>query len=219
METAIVDWQLRCSRRSEDAPAGLEDGLLDARVPGDVTDDLIRQGLAEDISYADNCLRYRWIPRCEWTYTTTLSLTEQQLKSDLIYLEFGGIDTFAEIRLNGRLLRESANMFLPCRADLQNEGRVGENLLEVKILPTEEVMQSYENERYAGAFTNLPQSRISARAHPHVGGDHLLSDVNLLGAPAGVFGLFRGPAPHCRAAGRRGRGAGTDRGISRAGEL
>ena len=63
METAIVDWKLSCSRRSEDAPAGLEDVLLDARVPGDVTDDLIRQGLAEDISYADNCLRYRWSPR------------------------------------------------------------------------------------------------------------------------------------------------------------
>ena len=169
METAIVDWKMRCSRRSEDAPAGLEDVLLDARVPGDVTDDLIRQGLAEDISYADNCLRYRWIPRCEWTYTTMLCLTEQQLKSDLLYLEFGGIDTFAEIRLNGRLLRESANMFLPCRADLQNEGRVGENLLEVKILPTEEVMQSYENERYAGAFTN--RRLLARKAQCHFGWD------------------------------------------------
>lgn len=52
-----------------------------------------------------------------WTYRTSFTATRPE-KHDHVDLVFDGLDTFAEVRLNGVLILESDNMFLQYRVNV-----------------------------------------------------------------------------------------------------
>src|SRR5579859_5606897 len=84
---------------------------LSAQVPGHVHLDLHRGGVIPDPFYRLHERDVAWVDDSDWTYETTFDL-EEETDGDL-YLRFLGLDTIAEIRLNGDLLGQTDNMFLP----------------------------------------------------------------------------------------------------------
>ncbi len=159
----INDWQLRCV--TENAPAVVQQTVVSAHVPGDITDDLMRAGLVEDIQFASNYLKYRWINETEWEYRAEFSVGERDLKADCLSLFFEGIDTFSDIFVNGKKVMSTHNMFVPYKVDIKEHVRLGTNEVKVCIKP----VPRYDETRYFGAFAS--DRLLVRKAQCHYGWD------------------------------------------------
>lgn len=91
------------------------------RVPGDGITALFEAGLIPDPYRGRNEYGLRWIAERDWTITRRFPLDRTDV---MLVLE--GIDTVAEVRVNGTLVREMANAFRSVRRPLQ-EARQGDN--------------------------------------------------------------------------------------------
>ncbi|MFI1211501.1 glycoside hydrolase family 2 protein [Streptomyces sp. NPDC020802] len=89
---------------------------LPASVPGCVHTDLLAAGIIPDPFLGRNETEVAWVGRRDWTYETTLTpVPGGHEQTDLV---FDGLDTAAEIRLDGRLLGSVRNMHRSYRFDV-----------------------------------------------------------------------------------------------------
>lgn len=77
---------------------------LPAEVPGCVHTDLLAAGLIPDPFLGRNETEVAWVGRREWTYEVELPGAGAAGGHDQTDLVFDGLDTAAEIRLDGRVL-------------------------------------------------------------------------------------------------------------------
>ena len=107
--TPLIDgWILRHPENAAQA--------LPAVVPGCVHTDLLAAGLIPDPFLGRNETEVAWVGRREWTYETVLpAVPSGQEQTDLV---FDGLDTAAEIRLDGELLGRVRNMHRSYRFDV-----------------------------------------------------------------------------------------------------
>lgn len=59
----------------------------------------------------ENEKKVQWVETEDWDYQTTFKVSDAELKNDQAELIFDGLDTFAEIYLNGKPLQQTNNMF------------------------------------------------------------------------------------------------------------
>jgi beta-mannosidase len=91
-------------------------GELPASVPGCVHTDLLAAGLIPDPFLGRNEAEVAWVGRRDWTYETDLPAgTGAHEQTDLV---FDGLDTVAEILLDGRSLGRVRNMHRSYRFDV-----------------------------------------------------------------------------------------------------
>ncbi|BBC32151.1 Exo-beta-D-glucosaminidase [Streptomyces graminofaciens] len=90
---------------------------LPAEVPGCVHTDLLRHGVIPDPFLGRNETEVAWVGRREWTYEVELAdgVSGGHDQTDLV---FDGLDTAAEILLDGRLLGSVRNMHRSYRFDV-----------------------------------------------------------------------------------------------------
>ncbi|MFE2910686.1 glycoside hydrolase family 2 protein [Kitasatospora indigofera] len=107
-------WRLRLTDPHPDAPVDLYGRAVPATVPGCVHTDLMAAGLLADPYVGLNEADQHWIGRSGWTWTTTFDLPEaagpgtgDELRRELV---FHGLDTVAEVSVNGRVVGRTANM-------------------------------------------------------------------------------------------------------------
>ncbi|XP_074594166.1 beta-mannosidase isoform X2 [Brevipalpus obovatus] len=107
---------------------------IKGQVPGGIYTSLQKSGKIQDPLLAGNDVQYRKYARNDWTYTTTVKVDSSVItKSSQIYLIFNGIDTLADISLNGRQLGYVDDMFLRYRFNVKNILQSGNNQLEIRI--------------------------------------------------------------------------------------
>ena len=112
-----------------------------AEVPGDVHLDLMRAGRMEDPDKSDNArARCRWPENHSWWYRTDFSVDGDFLNCLRQELIFEGIDLFGQIFINGQLVGESKNAFLPLRIDAKPWLKTGINELVVRVTSGLELM-------------------------------------------------------------------------------
>ncbi|BDZ37997.1 glycoside hydrolase family 2 protein [Microbacterium suwonense] len=100
-------------------------------MPGTVHVDLLAQGLIPDPYRGENEALVAWIGRVDWTYRTRFAWSpDGEQRHDLV---FEGIDTVAEIVLNGTVLGTVANQHRSYRFDVGQALRDGDNSLEVRF--------------------------------------------------------------------------------------
>ena len=104
-----------------------------AEVPGVVHTDLIRHGVIPDPWFRLNEKDAQWVERKDWVYKTTFEISKEELDKKHIVLTFEGLDTYAEISLNGKILANTDNMFLRYDYDVRKHLKVGKNELQVKF--------------------------------------------------------------------------------------
>ena len=107
-ETIESGWRVR-----ELIPGTMEPGKVDwipAQVPGHVHLDLMRAGVIADPFYRMQERSCAWVDEADWEYETTFEGPDPA--PPRAYLRFNGLDTIAEIYLNGVLLAETDNMFV-----------------------------------------------------------------------------------------------------------
>ncbi|MGY1581377.1 glycoside hydrolase family 2 protein [Streptomyces sp. MN13] len=103
-----------------------EGASLPAAVPGCVHTDLLAAGVIPDPFLGRNETEVAWVARREWTYERTIDAENADNAADdadrspheQIDLVFDGLDTVAEIRLDGRLLGRVRNMHRSHRFDV-----------------------------------------------------------------------------------------------------
>ena len=135
-------WRLTCN----DSPIGAID--ISGTVPGCVHTDLIGHGIIKDIFYRDNSKNVQWIENCDFTYTKSFTVDSV---SNNAYVEFEGLDTYADVYLNGVKLGEVDDMFIPYEFCVDGIVREGENTLEVRFFSPVKRVEGLP--LYTGAFT------------------------------------------------------------------
>jgi len=158
-QTLLGGWTLR--HLAGPVPDGLAHDLhsaggISATVPGCVHTDLLAAGLIPDPYVDDNESALAWIGRGTWEYSTTFvdGVTQAGgLDAERVDLVLAGLDTLAEVTLNGVHLARTENQFRTYRIDVSGVVRPGENELVVT---------------FASALDHV--ERIAARegALPHV---------------------------------------------------
>lgn len=123
-----------------------------AKVPGVVHLDLLQNHLIDDPFYANNELKQRWIEGKNWLYRTKFSVSKELLGYNHICLNFTGLDTYAEIWLNGHKILECDNMFRNWEVDVKPWLKAEENILELKF--TSPINKNKEKVR--SYFVQLP---------------------------------------------------------------
>ncbi|KAI2629953.1 glycoside hydrolase [Hypoxylon sp. NC1633] len=108
-------------KRTEDPSPGA--WLPVARVPSVVHIDLIDNNKIPDPSHDMNELDVQWVGEERWSYRCSFASPPNPPQGDgcRVNLVFEGLDTFATVYLNGKLILECDNMFLAHRVDITKE--------------------------------------------------------------------------------------------------
>ena len=152
---------------------------LPAEVPGDAITDLFRNGQIDNPFHGTNEESLQWVANQNWIYRCIFDLKSDRILSHSSELElvFEGIDTYAEIRLNGTLLDKTDNMHRthvlpvpkeissPCTLEVSLKSAVSMGLKEMAALPRL-IPTSNENKP-------LPErtSSVTRKAKYHYGWD------------------------------------------------
>lgn len=102
-----------------------ERDAIPVQVPGDVHAALIRAGILPAPYYDDNPEACGWVEDYEWWYRTRFTVPAE-MRGERFDLVFEGLDTLADIYLNGEKVGSAQNMFTPYRFDVTAHLRQGE---------------------------------------------------------------------------------------------
>ena len=116
------EWQFR--------QCGTEE-WLPATVPGGVHTDLLALGKIPDPFVADNELKVMWVAETDWEYRRTFNADTALLAEENLALVCDGLDTIADVYLNGIYLGHAENMFRRWEWNVKRILRAGENELRI----------------------------------------------------------------------------------------
>ncbi len=133
--------------------------VIEATVPGNVEMDLMREGILPDLYFSTNTLEAQnWEDAHYWYFA------EFEVENVDSYLDFEGIDTIADIYVNGEFVQSVDNMFTRYR--VRPAFRPGRNEVVVHIMPVMLEARKFPN---PAAATMMKYNYASAfiRKAPH----------------------------------------------------
>jgi beta-mannosidase len=161
-------------------------------LPGDVHSALLAAGLIPDPYYGRNEYDVRWVAERDWVFSREFVLDDPAVE-----LVIEGLDTVAEVRVNGMLVLETANSFRRWRTELSEAAVAGTNKIEITIRSS--VVEAAR--RQAAQPFYVPWHRGNC---PIPNGNMLRKpqcdfgwDWNIALAPLGVYGAIRLEPKRC----------------------
>jgi beta-mannosidase len=122
---------------------------LPATVPGTVHTDLMANGIIEDPYYRLNEHDVQWVDKVDWEYKTTFNMDGAFSGKDRMELDFKGLDTYADVFVNGDQVLQADNMFREWKADVKKVLKEGENELRIVLRsPITEGIKKYDAQGY-----------------------------------------------------------------------
>lgn len=112
-------------RKKEDAK------WLPAKVPGTVHTDLFQNKSIPDPFLGTNEKQLQWIESEDWQYETIFTISKAELKNENCFLQFDGLDTYAEVFLNGTKILSADNMFRTWKVAVRQKLKIGTNKLQI----------------------------------------------------------------------------------------
>ncbi len=104
-----------------------------ATVPGVVHTDLIDNKIIEDPFFRLNERDIQWIDKEDWIYKTVFDTDAEMLEKQNISMIFYGLDTYADVYLNDKLILKADNMFRTWTADVKGILKEKQNKLRVYL--------------------------------------------------------------------------------------
>jgi beta-mannosidase len=101
------------------------------QVPGSVHTDLLALGCIPDPFVADHEKKVQWVAECGWEYRRSFQVDAALADEERHYLVCDGLDTLAEVRLNGAFLGRANNMFRSWRWYVSGQLLPDENELQI----------------------------------------------------------------------------------------
>ena len=127
-QTLDTGWRFRAVASAEHPEALIE---RPATVPGVVQTDLQHAGGIPDPFFGDNEERLQWISLTDWEYVDDFNVSNAMLRRSHVELVFKGLDTFADVSLNGQPILSADNQFRSWRVDVKAHLHVGRNTLRI----------------------------------------------------------------------------------------
>ena len=149
---ASASWQFRDATKRTPWRAAI--------VPGCVHRDLQRHGLIPDPFWADNENRLQWIEERDWEYRAVFSVPADLLREEEVELVADGLDTVATVRLNGREVARTENMFIGWRWPVKSLLRPGRNELVIHFGSALAYIRSHRRDHQPREF-NDPVGRCT----------------------------------------------------------
>ena len=162
------DWEFRLAPDDASAATHADAAAWHrATVPGSVHTDLLAAGLIPDPYVGAAEAGLQWIGLARWEYRTTFAAdaaTRQRLHNDLV---FEGLDTFAQVELNGEPILAADNAFRTWRVPVQGKLRARNTLRIVfespivKLLPTVQAMPHKLAGNYPSPYGDEPKDAMT----------------------------------------------------------
>lgn len=166
----IGHWQVaRVSKKSFDsgAPPNFR-GLrwLGAVVPGAVHYDLVRAGkLANPFASTLAAKQAQWVVESDWLYRASFTLEEAHLAVGRLVLCLDGVDTFADVWVNGILVGQTANNLRAYRFDLDRDNLiVGSNQLMIHVKAHRRMVSAQIPEAYRRLATSSDRQSYAGKS-------------------------------------------------------
>jgi len=102
-----------------------------AKVPGTVHTDLMFHHVIPNPYYRTNENLVQWIENQDWEYKTTFSIDDNTLNKENIELLCKGLDTYADVYVNNKLIITADNMFIAWNANVKKLLVKGNNELRI----------------------------------------------------------------------------------------
>jgi len=141
-----------------------------AKVPGEVHVDLLSNKLIPDPFYRDNEKKLQWIEKENWDYKNTFSVSDEMLKRKNIELVFDGLDTYADVYLNNKLVLKANNMFRQWRINAKSFLKNGENKLFIRFHSAQNTVDSLAKADLPFVIPDNPRAYVR-KAQFHFGWD------------------------------------------------
>ena len=156
-------WQMR--------QAGWEE-FLPASVPGSVYHDLMQNGKMDDPFWRDNFPKALKRMDHDYEYKTEFAADKALLKSDAVLLRFEGIDTVADVFLNGEKLGHTENMHRTFEFEVKDLLKEEGNELRVLLhSPTRFIKEEYKHNVADGSEEAMVGFANLRKAHCMFGWD------------------------------------------------
>ncbi|MCJ1313633.1 Beta-mannosidase B [Agyrium rufum] len=148
-----------------------------AQFPTNIHLDLMHHKIIPDVFVGKNENDVQWIGEKDWIYKTSFQTPVELPKGSQAVLAFDGLDTHASVKLNGKEILKTENMFIPERVDITDaltSEKDGENELVITFESTwfigKKLVEKYPDHHW-GCW-NGDASRLAVRkAQYHYGWD------------------------------------------------
>ncbi len=150
----ISNWQFR--------KVGDTGGWMAATVPGTVHTDLLSNNKIPDPFYRDNESKIQWVDREDWEYQTNFTTSSLVLQRNHVELVFEGLDTYAEVYLNGTKILDADNMFRTWKVDVK-QWLKSTNYLYIKFHSAQNKVEELAQKDLPFAWPTLDYPRMYVR--------------------------------------------------------
>ncbi|MGN0376650.1 MAG: glycoside hydrolase family 2 protein [Suilimivivens sp.] len=181
------NWNLKIT--GKDSSLLPAEGIV-AKVPGSVYSALLEEELIPDPFYRDNELKVLPLMDNDFSFCTCFVPEEELFSCDEVILRFDGIDTLADVYLNGELLGSAYNMHRIWEFDVLSGLKRGENELKVVLhSPTRYIKEENEKVYTGGSHECMEGFPHIRKAHcmfgwdwgPRIPDAGIFREVSLLG--------------------------------------
>ncbi len=135
------------------------DDRFPAEIPGCIHTDLLAARRIPDPFVADNEKKLMWIGETDWVYDRTFTVEKSVLTSDHIELVCDGLDTLAQVKINGRAIGRTDNAFRVWTFDVKRHLKPGKNTIEIIFSSPIPYIRRAQKKRYL-ALTGVGRHRI-----------------------------------------------------------
>ncbi|MDQ8192935.1 glycoside hydrolase family 2 TIM barrel-domain containing protein [Coraliomargarita sp. SDUM461004] len=136
-----------------------------ATVPGCIHTDLLREGKIDAPYFRDNEAKLFWIGEENWIYEKEFKVEEHILAQPIHSLHCKGLDTLAQLNLNGHTIGQTDNMYRHWSFDVTQYLKPGKNLLRIEFqAATPWLRERKESSKVAlqkvGSYEALPRAEL-----------------------------------------------------------
>lgn len=169
---------------------------IPAEVPGSLYSAMLKEGLMEDPYYRENEYISTEISDKDIAFERSFDLDKQLMTADKLLLKFHGIDTLAEITLNGSIIGTAENMHREYVFDVTDIVLPEGNVLTVKIFsPLRYIREKNEKTPLWGVASTIAGYPHIRKAHYMFGWDWgpklpdmgIWRDAELVGVKGGII--------------------------------
>ena len=141
-----------------------------ATVPGTIHTDLLNSKLIPDPYYRDNEGKLQWVGEKDWEYKTVFDVGSKTFQKNNIEIVFEGLDTYADVYLNNKLILQADNMFRSWTVNIKKRLKRSKNELLIKFYSAQKITDSIAKSKLPLILPDNP--RVYARkAQYHFGWD------------------------------------------------
>ena len=108
-----------------------DSGWIPTEIPDEVHVVLMQAGRIPDPFKADNELLVQWVAETDWEFEGLIDVPDTLILQEKIWLIFDGLDTLAQVSLNGTILGNGENAFRTYAWEVGDLLKVGENQVNI----------------------------------------------------------------------------------------